>query len=229
MVSRGRGCFAALGLHDLWSPKEPPALFFVTEWRGGNQAGDKHAEEVLPSPEYCYILWGFCKEKSCRPRWSALGKCLVSFLLIRFTAPSLEFQHAWLGLCLSEALKSLFWRITYKREKLLLPRHLPSLWFPLRMGIKYVTILVTAAVILICCLNLFFFQIKFFSNFFLLKWKSLSFLPSLILVDFLSFFQTRKKKGSRGIGNKEKKNNESSNFFGCEIFDVLRQNEKFQI
>lgn len=135
-------------------------LSFVTEWRGGNQAGDKYAEKVLPSPEYCYILWGFCKEKSCRPRWSALGKCLVSFLLIRFTASSLELQHAWLGLCLSEALKSLFWRITYKREKLLLPRHLPSLWFPLRMDIKHVMILVTSAVILICCLNPFFSKLN---------------------------------------------------------------------
>lgn len=161
---------------------------FVTEWRGGNQAGDKYAEKVLPSPKYCYILWGFCKEKSCRPRWSALGKCLVSFLLIRFTAPSLELQCAWLGLCLSAALESLFWRITYKREKLLLPRHLPSLWFPLRMGIKYVVILVTCAVILICCLNLFFPKLNS-SLFFFFTEVSLSFLPSLILVAFLSFFR----------------------------------------
>lgn len=196
-MSKDRGCFAALGLHDLWSPKEPPALFFVTEWRGGNQAGDKHAEEVLPSPEYCYILWGFCKEKSCRPRWSALGKCLVSFLLIRFTAPSLEFQHAWLGLCLSEALKSLFWRITYKREKLLLPRHLPSLWFPLRMGIKYVMILVTAAVILICCLNLFFFQIKFFSNFFYWSERACHFCLLSFLLTSSPFFKRKKKRKQR--------------------------------
>lgn len=73
------------------------------------------------------------------------------------------------------------------------------------MGIKYIMILVTAAVILICCLNLFFFSKLNSSLIFFTEVKELVLLPSLVLVVFLSFFQmeNEKQKGSRGIGNKE--------------------------
>lgn len=60
--------------------------------------------------------------------------------------------------------------------------------------------------------------------------ESLSSSPPLLFpVAFLSFFQLENKKGNKGIGNKAENKNESSNFFGCKIFEALQQNEKFQI
>lgn len=70
----------------------------------------------------------------------------------------------------------------------------------------------------LCChsdllLEPFFFQIKYFCIFFYWSERPCPFpLLSSFLLLSSPFFRWKIKKGSRGIGNKEKKNNESSNF-----------------
>lgn len=86
-----------------------------TEWRGGNQVGNKYAKKIFPSSEYCYVLWCVCKEESCRPRWSALGKCFV-LCSLHVQLLSLELQCTCLRPCLGGMLKSSFWGVIKKKH-----------------------------------------------------------------------------------------------------------------
>lgn len=83
------GCTPAVSTPELISGLLKSLLLSsAAEWRRGNQAGDKYAKKIFPSSEYCDVLWCVCKEKPCRPRWSALGKCLVFLVSITLPAPS---------------------------------------------------------------------------------------------------------------------------------------------
>lgn len=75
-------------------------------------------------------------------------------------------------------------------------------------------ILVTCAVILICCSSFFFFP----NYFFLTEVREIVLFPSSLFLLLSSHFQLENKKGNRGIGNKAKKKNESSDFFWLQDF-----------
>lgn len=46
----------------------PSLVSWCSGRRGGNQAGDQHAEEVLPPQKHRYLLWSLHQEEPPGPR-----------------------------------------------------------------------------------------------------------------------------------------------------------------
>lgn len=61
-------------------------VFVCSGRRGGNQAGDQHAEEVLAPQKHRYLLWSLHQEESSRPRRPALGETMAYYTVITTSA-----------------------------------------------------------------------------------------------------------------------------------------------